>query len=95
MGIGLGGRLVSIQRADGTTRPLRTTIDDAKGTLAVRAPDGPPVVLQYAVDGTAALRIEGTFEAARIEARLRRQPEGATVLTGRGFRWITEAPDNR
>jgi hypothetical protein len=95
VGIGLGGRLVSIQRADGTTRPLRTTIDEAKRTLAFRVANGPPMVLQYTVDGEGALRVEGTFDGGRIEARLQRRPEDATVLTGRGFHWISEAPYNR
>jgi hypothetical protein len=95
VGIGLGGRLVSIQRADGRARPLRATIDDANGTVAFHVATGPPTVLRLIRAGDGTVRLEGSFEAAPIEAVLARQPDGATELPSRGFLWISERPYNR
>jgi hypothetical protein len=41
------------------------------------------------------MRMEGAFESAPIVVELQRQPEATTLLTGRGFRWISQFPFNR
>jgi hypothetical protein len=95
--IGINGRvgLASLQRADGSTRRYRVTIDGAKHTVTIRTMGEEPVTLTYAKPAVGTLRFEGSFESTPIAVDLARQPDAAVVLTSRPFRWISPFPYNR
>ncbi len=88
--------LIAFQRADGTAVRFRVKIDDVKGTLTLtRSDDTTPATFRFTKPEPGVVRVDGTLAGKAIVAALRRQPDDAFLLTGRGFRWINEYPFNR
>jgi hypothetical protein len=95
--IGIDGRsrLATIQRATGRMSRFRLEVDEPRGTLTLQSfSRAGPAVLRYRTPEPGAVHVEGTFESTPIVVMLRKEPEGS-VLTTRGFHWISEYPYNR
>jgi uncharacterized membrane protein YphA (DoxX/SURF4 family) len=88
---------IIIRPVDDTSKFFRVQIDAEKKSIALtpRNPADAKVTLSYGSPDPEHLVIEGVYEGARIEARLRKREESEFLLVNRGFHWINEFPFNR
>lgn len=72
-------------------------LDPVKGQMVFRSRTDQKwtSTLSYQKLGPQDLRMHGTFDGRKIQARLKRMDESQFLLTSRGFHWINEYPFNR
>jgi hypothetical protein len=87
------GGFARVQRADGSARTYRATVDLPGGTLALSTRDGTSASWTFAFQREGdVLSLDGTLEGAAVRARLRRLDETKWPLVTRGFHWVNEEP---
>lgn len=87
---------ITILRSDGSTDRLRLQLDMEASELAIfergtPKPTKNPMRFELEKDR---LLVQGEFEGQQITVKLRRD-QRESLLTGRGLRWVSEAPFNR
>ncbi len=90
------GTLV-VRRMDDAQR-YRAEDDPEKKTLSLlsgRDPNAPKPLLNYSRPDPEHVVLEGTYENAALNVRLRKVDEGKYLLVNRGFHWINEQAFNR
>ncbi len=100
--------VVAIWQMDGTLARHRVELDETAQTITFlprardsttnppgKEPARPPDTLRYERPEDGILTLSGTWEGGEVDIRLRERNIDDLLLVGRGFRWISEFPDNR
>ncbi|UQA62093.1 hypothetical protein [Polyangium aurulentum] len=87
---------VKIRMMDDSQKRYRGQDDAEKKTLTLMSsPDAPATVLSYSRPDPEHVVVEGTYENAALNVRLRKVDEGKFLLVNRGFHWVSEYPFNK
>ena len=100
--------VVAVWHMDGTLARHRVELDETAQTItflprerntttnpAGQGPARRPDTLRYERLEDGILMLSGTWEGGEVDIRLRERNIDDLLLVGRGFRWISEFPDNR
>jgi uncharacterized membrane protein YphA (DoxX/SURF4 family) len=80
----------------GRRRRYREEVNEATSTLSLKNKLSGELSFVYSRPDAEHLTLEGTIDGQVVLVHLRRRPSDASVgLVNRGFRWVTEFPDNR
>jgi hypothetical protein len=90
-------KMIAVQLMSDNRRRFSLKLNEEGGTLALTRFDDKDwkADLSYSRPEEGVLTLEGTFEGAKIRARLRRADDAGFLLRSRGFHWVNEYPFNR
>lgn len=88
---------MTVQFVDATQQKFWLKLDQSKKSFTLTKLGDDTGEIEFALQHPSedVLILDGPLDGHRIHARLRREDERKFLLTGRGFRWINEYPDNR
>lgn len=90
--------MLSVKTMNDALKRHRATDDPEKKELSLVSgpdPNAPKTVLTYSWPDPEHLVLEGTYDNAALNVRLRKVDEGKFLLLNRGFHWVSEYPFHR